>query len=208
MRITKVFLKLFIFILASHTPLAKAQMLIPADSAHLQAQIRRDDEGFVSCGIRASVATVRDKEVEVNDFSINVDAQLFSGIIKSGKTLTPLSDISKNNYSLKTVMPQPIKFWIAKDSEGVPTQAANIRKSDTPGYMMGSSDLVKSFEIIYAIIHGEQMQFANRYGSESLDTVISFSAKLSEQELTSINACLGSLIDRMKKEIEKTEKPK
>ncbi len=179
------------------------QALVQAEAAVLQPQILRDGNGFVSCGLRAMASIAKRGWVEAHDFSVLVDGQALIGLFKAGKKKTSLANALKGNYTNDTVMPAPIKFWVAKETDGKALIPDKVMKSDTPGYIMGPLDFSKSFDVIMGMMAGERMQFAIRYKDEPLDTVISFAAALPESEAAALDACLAGLVGRLQQELDK-----
>jgi hypothetical protein len=174
-----------------------SQVVVQAQIVTLQPQIGRDDTGFVSCGVRAIVMDSKIEFVEMHDFSLIVRADLFFGMLKSGKRRISKAEMLKGKFPTKAVMPAPVKFWISKENEGKPISPLKIMQSYDPGYILESADLVGTFAGIVAIIQGERMQFATRYKNESFDTVISFSAKMPEEEFVPLVTCLKGVTDRL-----------
>lgn len=179
---------------------AYAQMVVQADSATLQPQISRDDIGFSACGVRAIVLDTKPGLAEVHDFSLTIRAGLFAGLLKSGKLRITTAEMQKGNLPKKAVTPAPVKFWVARESEGKAITPQKIIPADSIGYILESADLAETYGAILAIIHGERMQFVTRYKNESLDTVIAFAAKMPEQELKPLMACLDSVSKRLEED--------
>jgi len=87
--------------------------------AKLQPQITRDEGGYKSCGVRAVViAEGEERFVDMYDFSMNVWAAPSIGLMKAGKSRTTKEKLQQGNANRETVMPAPVNFWIALESEG------------------------------------------------------------------------------------------
>jgi hypothetical protein len=179
---------------------ASAQMVIQAESAILQPQMRRGDDGFRSCGVRAIVMDVGTEFVEVHDFSIMVDSELLAGTLKAGKLRISKANMLAGKRPNKAVVPAPVKFWIARESEGKAITPKKSLPAETPGFILEISDFVLTYEGIMAMIHGDRMQFATRYKDQPLDAVISFSAQMPAYEREPLLACLNGILERLKKE--------
>lgn len=176
---------------------SSAQMVIQADLAKLQPQIKRDESGFSSCGIRAIVMVDLNNSVDAYDFSMMVGAEIFAGTLKAGKTRTSKSDILKGKQSSETVLPAPIKFWIAQENQGKAVTPIKTMPSETKGFILELADIAATTEAIYALAQGERMQFAVRYKDQAVDHVISFSAPLTEAESKPLMSCFDGVIERL-----------
>ena len=99
--------------------------------------------------------------------------------------------------SMDPVMPAPLKFWIAKESEGQAVMPQKVIPAETKGYILERADMAETMKAIMATIAGERMQFAVRYESEPADVVVSFSANLAERERGPMMACMNGLIKRI-----------
>lgn len=189
--------------LSSHVA---AQVVVQAASAQLQPQIGRDTKGYSVCGIRAVVLDEKPTLIEAYDFSINLRADMFGGLLKAGKSTTTKSDFIKGKLASKVVIPAPVAFWIAKESDGKALMPSKVIPAETPGYILAGGELVQTWQTVLAIIHGERMQFAVRYKNQGYDTVVSFSGKLKEEELKPLTACLEGMLERLKSEAPETVK--
>ena len=179
---------------------AFGQMLVQADAAFLQPQIRRDDAGFISCGLRA-VAVVGGKEwVEAYDFSVLVTPHVSGGLLKAGKQKLPMASFLKGEKAYRTVMPAPVKFWIAKESEGKALSPTKILTSESPGFILGIADLTAAWKVVMSIMNGEQMQFAVRYENQPVEVVVTFAKELGEAERKPLEACLRGVYERINAE--------
>jgi hypothetical protein len=194
MKIKKL-LTAFIFSIACSA--AFAQTVTEAATASLQAQIGRDDTGFNNCGVRAVVMDGDAKLVEAYDFSIHIRSSMSYGLLKAGKMSGSMSKI-KGPEDLKMVLPAPIMFWVAEEKSPESLRMLKIIPADTKGFILGSGDLLKSYQAIIAIATGQRMQFATRYANQSVERVMAFSAKLSDQEREALSACLDNVIARMR----------
>ena len=98
------------------------------------------------------------------------------------------------------VQPAPINFWIAKEAEGSALRLQKIIPVDTPGYILAGADLVKTYDILLGMANGERIQFATRYKSQRLDTVVSFGTALQDVEFQPLITCLNGVTDRLQNE--------
>lgn len=195
-------MKTFIsFILAAAVSVpATAQVVVQAASAHLQPQIGRDSKGYNVCGIRAVVLDEKPSSVEAYDFSVNIRAELFGGLIKAGKSTIPKKDFLNGKMTSKVVIPGPVSFWISKESDGNALIPPKFIPGETPGFILGGGELTAAWRLVLAIMHGERIQFAVRYKNQGFDTVMSFSGKLKDEELMPLSACLDGLLARLQAE--------
>jgi hypothetical protein len=179
---------------------ATAQVVVQASSVVLQPQIGRDAVGYTQCGVRAVVLDVKPKIVDTYDFSIMFRLGLLAGMVKAGKYETSSSDFLKQKLALNAVMPAPVTFWIAKESEGKALMPTKIIPADTPGFILAGTDMLQAWSTVIAVIQGERMQFATRYKKQGNDTVVSFAGSMPEQELQPLMACMQGLAQRMRDE--------
>lgn len=186
-------------VLCAVSSYASAQMVIQADSAHLQPLVGRDENGFASCGVRGVVVVSNAKYWDAYDFSAMVRFDLPFGTLKAGKARTPAQEAQKGNFKMKPVVPPPVTFWFAKESEGKPVTPIKTMAAESKGYILELANGGDTLRGIMSMIHGERMQFAIRYKIEPVDAVIAFSAKMSDHERTSLMRCIEDVVDRMKK---------
>jgi hypothetical protein len=184
---------------------ASAQAVLQAEAAIIQPQIGRDAEGFNACGVRAVVLVDRGKVVETYDFSLMVRAGLYFGLLKAGKYQTAKHLYLQGKHEGPAYVPAPVKFWVAKETEGVGVVTTKSTPSDTPAFTLFAADLIKTLDGVLAIAGGERMQFAVRYKAEAYDNVVSFAKGLSEQEMETLLACTRGVIQRMQARGEKQE---
>jgi hypothetical protein len=175
---------------------AFAQPVIPAAMTQLQPQISRDSQGFSACGIRAIVLDTNTEVVDAHDFSLLIRADILMGTLKSGKSRVSKAGMLRGEPG-KVVIPAPVKFWIARESEGNGVVPVKTMPANSPGYILEIAELAKTYEAILAIIDGERMQFATRYKNESVENVITFSAKLPPEDLKPLMACLDSVVQQI-----------
>jgi len=181
---------------------ASAQMLLRAETAASQAQIGRDAEGYSTCGIRTTAFVALDKgNAEIYDFSLNVYRDHFFGMLKAGKTFATAKQVLNQDLSAKAVTPRPIRFWISAANDDKPLISTKVTDSETKGYMIAGGDFVLTFQNIYAVMYGEQMQFVTRYAKEKLDVVISFKAPLPKDEQDALVSCLDGIRKRLEDSI-------
>ena len=140
-----------------------AQSVVQATTVTLQPQIGRDDGGYSTCGVHVIALDVQQAIIDVYDFSINIHADMFSGLAKAGKMQVLPKDMLAGKTPNKAVQPAPVMFWISKESDGSSLRPREIIAAETPGYILASTELVKTYEILLAIINGERMQFSTRY---------------------------------------------
>lgn len=198
MKITMTF-KVFALLLALLSlPSAFAQVVTQANLATLQPLISRDSKGFLSCGVRALVTYSTPNFVDAYDFSLVIDAEMFRGILKSGKLRMSTADLAKGKQFTAAVVPAPVNFWISKETDGIAISPKKIVPALTTGYIMGSADFAQTSQGIMDITEGLNMQFVTRYKNEPLDRVIAFSAVMPEHEMKPLSACIHGLLNRMK----------
>jgi hypothetical protein len=187
------------------SPISYAQMVVQADQATLQPQIGRSEIGFQSCGVRAVVVVATSKYMDAYDFSLNVSADALAGALKAGKSRIQRQEAIKGNYIRDAVVPPPIKFWIAQESEGKALNPFRIIPADTKGYIIEVAELADTYRTIMAMIHGERMQFAVRYKNEPVDLVISFAAPMPEKERGPLLACLNDVVEKLLQQHDKSK---
>lgn len=177
----------------------RAQMVLQADSVQLQPQIGRDAEGFSSCGVRAVVVLANPQFIDAYDFSLMLRFDMPYGTWKAGKSRTTTQAAKAGKFTVGASIPPPIRFWLASENEGKPTNPIKIIPAETKGYILEISDLVGTLRGIYSIIHGERMHFAMRYKSEPVDAVISFAQAMPDNERLPLVKCLNDLGERLSK---------
>lgn len=180
---------------------AAAQIVVQADRALLQPQIQRDADGFRSCGVRAVVLHTTGIIVDAYDFSLVVDAKSAVGMMKAGKSVIKTADLLKGKYASTIVLPAPVNFWITAETDGKVVEPKKFYPSETKGFVLALSDLVPTFKAVVDIMTGERMQFAVRYKSQSLNTVVSFAGEMSDVERKPLFACLEGVRERIAKEV-------
>lgn len=179
---------------------ASAQAVIQAAVAKLQPQIGRDANGYTTCGIRVIALDMQTDVVDAYDFSIHVRAGMMMGTLKAGKVQSPTAAFEAGRPPIAALLPGPINFWIARESEGQALTPTTTLPAETPGYMLAVADFTRTWSTLLAIAAGERMQFATRYANQGYDTVVSFSATMSADESRPLTACFDGLLKRMKKE--------
>jgi hypothetical protein len=150
--------------------------------------------------MRAVVLDLKPNVVEAYDFSLNLRLGMTAGTIKAGKLETPAAKFKRGQFEQKVVLPGPTNFWIAKESEGKALLPAKTFAADSPGYILGLTDFIRTWSTVVALLEGERMQFAARYKNQPYDTVVSFSGSLPAEEAKPLIACLEGLINRMQEE--------
>lgn len=186
------------FAMSLNLTFASAQIVVQASSAILQPQIGRDQTGFSSCGVRAIVTDSKPGFVDVHDFTLAIRADMPGGLIKAGKSSTSNISLAKGMPKTKAVQPAPVRFWIARESQGKALFPLQVIPADTPGYILESVELGQTLSEILAVSGGQRMQFANRYKNEPVDTVIAFSVELPDAERQPLLTCLDGVIERLK----------
>lgn len=181
---------------------AQSQMVVQAHKVTLQPQIGRDAHGYDACGIRAVVLAERADGFDGYDFSINVYNGAMEGMMKAGKTTVSTAEILKGHAVPQAVKPGPVNFWIAQEAQSKPLSPLKIRKAENPAYILATGDLKLSLQAIMAIAKGEKMQFAVRYKTQRLDTVVAFAGALKDEEMKPLMACFDGLIARMEETLE------
>lgn len=186
---------------------AHSQPVFEATNVTLQPQIGRGEHGFDSCGIRAIVITADGKFLEAYDFSLAVRPDIYHGMLKGGKRRMTIDAASRKDKIPSAVTPAPIKFWIAQELRGKPLLGNTASSAEDQGFTLMLGDLVETYLTINAIINGERMHFALRYGYEKSDMVISFSGKLPREQIDAVQACMASVLDQLKAKAGLTEEP-
>lgn len=185
------------------------QNVIAADNATGQPTVRRDSEGFSSCGVRVVVALLNAKHIEMYDFSVNVDASIYRGTMKGGKyTIARGPNSALNIEKRKVVLPDPVQFWIVEQSADIPLRPERLGKSDTPGFALGVSDFSQSATMVYALAVGKPIQFAMRYPADRMDRVVSIKVEMQKSDVDAVFDCMDGLSRRIQREVEKDEAKK
>jgi hypothetical protein len=144
--------------------------------------------------------------VDAYDFSINIRADMFGGFLKAGKSTTSIVDFKKGGTASKVVLPAPVSFWIANELDGKPLMPTKFISAESPGFILAGGEIIQTWKIVLAIMHGERLQFALRYKDQGFDTVVSFSGSLKDEELKPLVACLEGLQKRLQDEASKAPK--
>ena len=189
--------RILLIVLSTMSIGVSAQMVVQADSAQLQPQVRRDENGFSSCGVRGVVVVSRVKYLDAYDFSAMVSADIPYGTLKAGKTRTLSKDANNGYFSYQPVTPPPVKFWFVQENEGRPVSPIKVFPSESKGYILETADLEDTFRGILSMIDGDRMQFAVRYKNEPIETVIAFSAKMPDHERIPLLKCFKGVAERM-----------
>lgn len=180
------------------------QNVINADSSAAQATIRRDDAGFVDCGVRVVVQVVLPNEAEIFDFSLNLTIQSTPlGLLKAGKYTAPgRTATGWNMGKRKPTQFPPSSYWFAKQSADLPLKPFKYVEGESPGFMLGLAEFEPTAETIFAIVQGERVQFALRYPGDKLDRIISFKAEMDGTDVATFFDCLGGMQRRIKRSLE------
>lgn len=176
---------------------AFAQVVIEATTSGIQADVRRDNAGFISCGFRAIVIDVTQQITETHDFSIAVNAEPLGGLVKAGKLRIKTADIGKNPTSRSVVTPEPVNFWIAKTSEGKRVMPAKLFKADNQGFVLGVVEAPDALEIVLAVLEGVPIQFATRYKDQQMDAIVGFTPEVDKPTFAALSSCLAGFMDRV-----------
>lgn len=185
---------------------AMAGVVIQADVAMLQPVIDRDENGFQACGVRGMIMVTTSETTEFHDFSLMIRHDIFYGTLKAGKMRASTKAILNGSTLRETVMPAPVKFWIAVESKSKAVSPIKIIPAETKGYIIEIADYGLTAEAIIEMVLGERMQFAIRYEDQPAEQVVSFSAAMPKIELTPLMNCLSEVAERSKKEL--AAKPK
>lgn len=187
---------LYVAILTFLAPsLCSSQTLTKAAAVRLQPLVLRDAMGFKSCGVRVIALRQAIDSSKVYDFSVNIFADSFSGMIKAGAYSQ--SEFTKKSGAIKAISPNPATFWVATADQSVPLTAPKFVAANDAGFIMGSTEIVLALSAILSISKGENMQFAVKYKSERIEDVITFAEKLPADELDSLQACIAGVHRRM-----------
>lgn len=187
---------------------AYAQMVVQAASSILQPQVRRDADGFAQCGVRAIVIDLKPDSADAYDFSISMRLGLKVGMVKAGKANTSKALLAQGKQNTKGVLPGPVNFWLAKEEEGKPMLPLKTFPADEDGYLVEGVDFGQAWTNMFAMANGERMQFALRYKDQPVDTVVSFSGTLTDEELKPLLACFSGLAKRMQDGIKDDKRTK
>lgn len=180
---------------------AMAGAVIQADMAMLQPVVDRDENGFQACGVRGLVMVTTPETTDFHDFSLMIRHDIFYGTLKAGKVRTTTQALLNGSASRETVMPAPIRFWIAVESKSKAVTPIKIMPAEDKGYILEIADYVGTYEAIIEMILGGRMQFAIRYENQPSEQVVSFSAKMPEVELSPLMKCLKEVPERAQKEL-------
>lgn len=192
----------FIFLLVAVLSCnAMAGVVIQADMAMLQPVVDRDEKGFQACGVRGLVGVSTPETTDFHDFSLMIRHNFHYGTLKAGKVRASTKAMLNGSASRETVLPAPVKFWIAVESKSKAVNPIKIMPAEDKGYILEVADLVGTYEAILEMIHGERMQFALRYKNQPSEQVVSFSATMPEVELSPLMKCLKEVIERAEKEL-------
>lgn len=176
---------------------AHAQMVVNASVAGLQPQVARDEKGFKSCGLRAVVVLDGTKSVRTYDFSINLNPDMLSALIKAGSYQGAKNAINQ---------PAPVNVWIVEAIEAKRLQPYKIIPAETPGFILGLAEYFPAMTTMRAMAQGRRMQFAIRYKDEPLDKAVSFQQKMELPDAEALLACLEGLQPRLDAAIEAAQK--
>lgn len=197
---------IILLLLCISATVVRAQMVIQAEKTSLQPQIGRDDSGFSSCGVRTMVIVISGDTIDSYDFSLIIRADAAAGLLKAGKERGSMQRALKGDFKTEVVVPAPIRFWVAKESEGKAVMPQKIIPAENRGYILAIADLVETVRGIISIIEGERMQFSVRYASQPVDVVVSFAGKMPDIERIPLMACLQGLGDRFSKSVDEKSK--
>lgn len=177
---------------------AFGQQVIKIDSASSQAQVRRDDQGFSSCGVRVVAIKTAGEATFVYDFSMMFYVNGASGFAKFGTGQVSTEAMMRGSTQLEPVMPAPVSFWIARADQAKAVRPVKYLQGEDQGYTLAVTDGPDTLRAIDDIANGKTMQFNIRYKEERFDVVNQFSAQLSSDETVSYRACLAGIVERLK----------
>jgi hypothetical protein len=180
---------------------AMAGAVVQADMAMLQPVIDRDENGFQACGVRGLVVVSTPETTDLHDFSLMIRHDIFYGTLKAGKMRASTEAMLNGSASRETVMPAPIKFWIAVESKSKAVSPIKIMPAVSEGYILEIADYAGTSEAIIEMVLGERMQFSIRYEDQPAEQVVSFSAAMLEIERTPLMKCLSEVAKRTRKEL-------
>lgn len=170
----------------------RAQTVQNAALSAVQPTVSRDDAGFSSCGVRAVIVVGEGKANRAYDFSINAYAEAVSGMIKAGA----YSDLKATTAAIH---PAPVGFWIAEATKGAALRPKKIMPAESPGFILGLTELVPAVEVMYALALGTRMQFSLRYKGEAVDRAVSFEKRMGKTDFEAFTACMDGLQKRMER---------
>lgn len=196
--------------LAANLPIpVSAQIVVNADMTSLQPTVMRDERGFKSCGVRVvSVVGASGNTSEAYDFSVNIYPDSVTGMIKAGKYTRLAITSAKQQGPLKAVLPPAISFWVARADQPKPVTPSLIIPGESPGFILGGTEFGPTLEAMMDIANGARMQFAARYRGEKAEGVVSFSSKMSPEDLSALNSCIAGVHSRLTEVMEAFEKEK
>lgn len=149
------------------------------------------------------VQVQQQRYAEVYDFSINLNAEMYRGLLKAGRYTVPGSEAKGWDILKKKVaVPGPLYYWFAAQTEGVPLKPEKYSPGHDDGFILSVADFSKTAELIYAINAGERMQFALKYKGDKLDRVVAFKPDLAADDRQAIKACLLGMSERIEAELQ------
>lgn len=188
---------------------ANAQVVVRAENAVFQPTIKRDESGYISCGVRSIVAApgVEKGKSDFYEFSVNVYVDDLLALIKAGKYSVPYGSKTSLNFKNRvTTLPNPVSFWVAARGQSGRASANKIIKSDTNGFILGSADFRESAEVMYSIASSMPMQFALKYPNQEVEKIVSFKSEKNNEDRDEFMACMKGLRERLQRQLEADEK--
>ena len=177
---------------------AFSQQIIGVDVATSQAQVRRDENGFSACGVRVLALKAEGATSYFYDFSLMFYVEHGRGFSKFGAGKLPTVDVLKGAGGLKTSVPPPTGFWIARVDQAKAVRPVKYLPAEDAGYTLGFIDGSLALQAIDDIASGMMMQFNIRYKEDRFDQVNQFRASLPPDDAASYRACLAGIEARLK----------
>jgi len=177
---------------------AFSQQIIGVDAATSQAQVRRDENGFSACGVRVLALRGEGATSYFYDFSLMFYVEHGRGFSKFGAGKLASADVLKGAGGLKTSVPPPTGFWIARVDQAKAVRPLKYLPAEDAGYTLGFIDGSQALQAIDDIASGMVMQFNIRYKNDRFDQVNQFSAPMSAADAASYHACLAGIEARLK----------
>lgn len=177
---------------------AHGQQVIQVDSVQSQAQVRRDEHGFSSCGIRVVALRSSGATTMVLDFSVMFYVQGLAGFAKFGASQIANSALLKGSKKMEPILPAPTSFWIARVDQAKAVRPVKYVQGEDAGYTLGVMAGADSLQAIDDIATGKTMHFNVRYNDDRFDVVNQFSAPLSTNDAVTYRACIAGIGEHLK----------
>jgi hypothetical protein len=177
----------------------RAQEVLEADTTSVQPTMTRDAKGYQSCGIRVVTGALsKSVDSSIYDFSLTVweDGTVFA---KAGSHSVPFDRVAGWDVAkLKTKLPAPVGFWIARRDNAVTFVPDKYVKADTPGFLIGAGDTGAAIKVIGSLLRGDSMQVALQYTAAGHAPVVSFHTQATPDDQATMQSCFSGLKERMK----------